>query len=412
MTAGSTSSTSIEPKGWRQFPLGMLSEKTTVGFVGSMAHLFTSRGIPLLRGSNVLTGRLDLSNMRYVSSSTHKKWSKSALRPGDLVIVRVGDPGRTAIVPPSLGEANAASLVIVRPNQRLLNPSYAMHVMNSPAGKARIDTELVGGAQQVFNTAIAAKFQILLPPRTEQDRITDVLDKTDDLISALEHQVAKKEAVKQGMMQELLTGRKRLAGFQKPWQRRRIYDVLAPRTERNTAGESMEVLSCTKHRGFVRSLDFFKNQVFSRDLTNYRIIYRGDIGYPANHIEEGSIGVQDLFDKALVSPIYVVMYAIADDDTYFLQRQMKLESLRQRFARVTNASVSRRGSLRWKEFSQVEMDIPDSIEQRAIARVLRDAESEIETLRHRIAKVKSLKHAMMHELLTGSTRLLDDEDCS
>ncbi len=81
---------------------------------------------------------------------------------------------------------------------------------------------------------------------------------------------------------------------------------LAARVERYTGNESLEVLSCTKYQGFVRSLDYFKNQVFSRNLSGYRVIRRGDIGYPANHVEEGSIGVQEAYEEALVSPIYVV----------------------------------------------------------------------------------------------------------
>ncbi|EYT56372.1 hypothetical protein H490_0102420 [Leucobacter sp. UCD-THU] len=252
------------------------------------------------------------------------------------------------------------------------------------------------------------EFSLLVPSPEEQRAISSVLVDVDGLIASLERLIAKKKEINQGLMQTMLTGATRLAGFGTPWSVRRIHEVLAPRSELNVSGESLEVLSCTKHEGFVRSLDYFKNQVFSRDLSSYRVIRRGDIGYPANHIEEGSIGVQEIYDRAVVSPIYVVMYPIGGNDSFFLQRQMKLESFRQKFARVMNASVDRRGSLRWKEFSQIEVQVPDLDEQYAISRVLRDADNEIAALERRLASARAIKHGMMQELLTGRTRLTEE----
>ena len=77
-------------------------------------------------------------------------------------------------------------------------------------------------------------------------------------------------------------------------------------TERNAGSGPVEVLSCSKHDGFVRSLDYFKKQVFSSDLANYKKIWCGDFGFPSNHIEEGSIGLQNMVDVGVVSPIYTV----------------------------------------------------------------------------------------------------------
>lgn len=253
------------------------------------------------------------------------------------------------------------------------------------------------------------RIKLAMPEQLEHQRaIAEVLRDVDDLIATLERLIVKKQAVKQGTMQQLLTSRVRLNGFSSSWARRRIEDLLIPRIERYMGAgvhEAPEVLSCTKHEGFVRSLEYFKNQVFSRNLAGYRIIRRGDIGYPANHVEEGSIGVQEAFDVALVSPIYVVMQPRTSIDTYFLQRQLKLESFRQEFARITNASVNRRGSLRWPQFSQIEVGLPDKEEQHAISRVIRDMETEIQTLERRLVKTKAMKQGLMQQLITGETRL-------
>jgi type I restriction enzyme S subunit len=154
----------------------------TVGFVGSMSSLFIDKGVPLLRGQNILPYSLDLTNLKYISQETHRKWKKSALQPGDVVIVRVGYPGTACVIPKGLGDLNAASLVIVRPNPERLDSHFLCYVLNSPWGKAHIKGRLVGAAQQVFNTNTAADFEIPAPPLPVQRRIAAVLSNYDDLV--------------------------------------------------------------------------------------------------------------------------------------------------------------------------------------------------------------------------------------
>jgi len=167
------------------------------------------------------------------------------------------------------------------------------------------------------------------------------------------------------------------------------------------------VLTCSKHRGFIDSLTYFKNQVFSKDLSTYKVIRHGELGFPANHIEEGSIGLQNLYDTAVVSPIYVVFRISADVNSFFLHRLLKLDSYRQRFKTATTSSVDRRGSLRWPAFSELTVALPPTRnEQEAISSVLADMDAELEALEARREKTRALKQAMMQELLTGRTRLV------
>ena len=152
----------MEAKGhtWKTAKVEDLSSFITVGFVGSMSSLFVDEGVPLLRGQNILPYQLDLTNLKYISTETHRKWKKSALQPRDVVIVRVGYPGTACVIPDGLGDLNAASLVIVRPNEELLDSDFLCYVLNSPWGKARVQGRLVGAAQQVFNTHTAAELEI------------------------------------------------------------------------------------------------------------------------------------------------------------------------------------------------------------------------------------------------------------
>ena len=252
-------------------------------------------------------------------------------------------------------------------------------------------------------------FMYEVPPLLEQRAIAEVLSDVDGLLNALEALIAKKRAIKQATMQQLLTGKTRLPGFSGAWETKQIGNVVSLYSEKNNLGADIPVLTCSKHLGFVDSLSYFKNQVFSKDLSSYKIIRRGQIGYPINHVEEGSIGLQDLYDVALVSPIYVVCSPEKDINSFFLHRLLKLESYRQEFANATMSSINRRGSLRWPAFSKIHVTLPSIDEQVAIAAVLNDVETEIAALEKRRDKTRAIKQGMMQQLLTGRVRLVKSE---
>lgn len=331
------------------------------------------------------------------------------VKPGDILFNRTSETqdevGMTSVY---LGEEPVVFGGFVfrgRPRTSLLDRGFSQYVLRSATVREQIIARSQGAIRANVGQRDLKSVRVFLPGKPEQQAIAGVLDDVRSSILRLEALVAKKRAVHLGMMQALLTGRVRLTGFTADWERIPLAEVLQPRTERNVTAEALEVLSCTKHQGFVRSLDFFKNQVFSRDLSNYLVIRHGDIGYPANHVEEGSIGVQEVVGRGLVSPIYVVLRPLRGTDTFFLHRQLKLDSFRQEFARVTNASVNRRGSLRWPEFSRINVSVPEPDEQRAIASAVRDAEAEILQLEQSVEKLRSLKRGMAQRLLDGSTRL-------
>ena len=251
-----------------------------------------------------------------------------------------------------------------------------------------------------------ARYSLPVPPFSEQRAIAAVLSDVDGLIGALDALVAKKCAIKQAVIQQLLTGRTRLPGFNGEWETKQIGDVVSLCSEKNNLGTDIPVLTCSKHLGFVDSLIYFKNQVFSKDLSSYKIIRHGQIGYPINHVEEGSIGLQDLYDVALVSPIYVVCSPKECINSFFLHRLLKLDSYRQQFANATTSSINRRGSLRWPAFSKIRVTLPPIAEQVAIATVLSDMETAIATLENRLDKTRDIKQGMMQQLLTGRVRLV------
>ncbi|WP_128645742.1 restriction endonuclease subunit S [Rhodococcus sp. BS-15] len=291
------------------------------------------------------------------------------------------------------------------PSAAEVSPTFLAYMFRGPQGRALVAQLAQGFTRYNISKTKLMELEFEVPGLSEQEQIVTQLKDADAYVAAAEVKHRKQSLLSLGVRESLLTGRSRLPGFTAPWQDVQISTLMTPRSERNATGKDIEVLSCTKDRGFVRSLDYFKSQVFSRNLSGYLVIRRGDIGYPSNHVEEGSIGLQELVDKGVVSPIYVVMAPRPGKvDTYFLHRLLKLDSFRQDFAKVTNASVNRRGSLRWPEFSQLRVRIPGIEEQRAIAHVIRDFEAETARAERAARKARDVQTGLSQTLLPARLR--------
>ena len=165
---------------WQPVTLNDVADEVTVGHVGPMAHQYIDSGIPFLRSLNVQPFRINVRDLKYISRQFHEQLQKSALRPGDVVIVRTGKPGACAVIPDWLAEANCSDLVVIRASPKV-RPAYISYVVNSSAGH-HIDAHTVGAVQQHFNVASARQIQLNLPPVAEQDRILGVLGALDGKI--------------------------------------------------------------------------------------------------------------------------------------------------------------------------------------------------------------------------------------
>jgi type I restriction enzyme S subunit len=182
--APDTSNLGPLPIGWTWATFEQIAERVTVGFVGSMKHEYVENGVPFLRGQNVRENRFDPEGLLHVSPEFHQKLSKSALRPGDLAVVRSGSVGVTCVIPDSLPDANCSDLVLV---QRPLGfvPQYGAYYMNSLA-KRHVATGKVGVALIHFNTKSVAALAIPLPPLAEQTRIVAEVERRLSVVEALE----------------------------------------------------------------------------------------------------------------------------------------------------------------------------------------------------------------------------------
>lgn len=165
---------------WERVKLDEVCREITVGHVGPMAEKYVDEGIPFLRSLSVAPFRITRDGLKFIDAEFHAKLKKSALRPGDVVIVRTGKPGTCAVIPEWLKDANCSDLVIARCGPRM-RPRFLCYVINSVAGQ-HIDNHLVGAVQQHFNVGSARTLEFGLPDLAEQDEILALLGSIDDKI--------------------------------------------------------------------------------------------------------------------------------------------------------------------------------------------------------------------------------------
>ncbi len=401
----------MSPDPWERKTIGELCEFTNgKGFRPSD---WSTQGLPIVRIQN-LNGSTEFN---YFAGVPDKRW---LVMTGDLLFAWAGTKGVS--FGPTLwnGEKGVLNQHIYRisPNDGV-DKRWLYYALK--AITARVETKAHGFKStllHVHKSEITDQV-VSVPPPSEQEKIAKTLIVWERAVERTEKLIATKASLRRGLRHQLLTGKKRFQKFVRDegtqptrfgtvpsdWHYLRIGDVAREVSEKNPNGQSPVVLSCTKHRGLVDSLAYFGKRVFSQDTSTYKVVRRGQFAYATNHIEEGSIGYQDLYDEALISPMYTVFETNGQVNDSFFYKLLKTELYRHTFEVNTSASVDRRGSLRWKEFAKIKVALPSLKEQRDIATVLHVVDKEIELLRNQLDAIKRQKRGLMLELVTGHTRV-------
>lgn len=377
---------------------------------------------PYLRVANVQDGHLDLSDVK-TTRIEEGNIERYLLKEGDVLFTEGGDfdkLGRGTVWEGQIdGCLHQNHIFAVRPDEGKIHPYFLAALSSGPAGRRyfTINSKQSTNLASINSTQLKA-FPVPLPPTVEQDEIVRLLGVWDQAIRLQEELLRVKEERKRGLMQQLLTGKRRLPGFggakrmnhrfydlPEGWGNPMMGEIAKERSVRNKQEEELKVLSCTKYKGFVDSEEYFGRKVHSEDLTNYKVVRRNWFGFPSNHVEEGSIGLQTVYKAGLVSPIYVVFETGQSVLPTFLMYLFKTDLYRHIFQSSTNASVDRRGSLRWRDFSKIHVPLPPIDEQKAIVEVVKIADREIECEQEHLNELKTQKKGLMQKLLTGRVRV-------
>ncbi len=180
-----------------------------VGIASSATHAYAekSEGVPILRNLNIKEGYIDASDLMYVSREFDIEHKKKRIQKNDVITVRTGNPGSSAVVTDEFYGCQTFTTLISTPKLEYLRPDYLCLWINSEEGKKFVQAGQAGGAQKNLNVGTLEKMPIPLPPLEEQERIVTILSSFDARIRSEEDYISQLEQIKKGLMQFLLTGR-------------------------------------------------------------------------------------------------------------------------------------------------------------------------------------------------------------
>jgi type I restriction enzyme S subunit len=310
----------------------------------------------------------------------------------DIVFARTGaSTGKTYLYNSNDGDLVFAGFLIrVKVNPNELIAQYLKSYTETGAYWNWVKIMSMRSGQPGINGNEYAQLRIPLPPLPEQQAIASALSDVDALITALEQLITKKRNIKQGAMQQLLTGEKRLPGFGGVWGLRKLGELLD--YEQPTA----YIVTDTKYA----------------DNNDTPVLTAGKtfiLGY--THEETGIFRNLPviIFDDFTTTNKYVAFpFKVKSSAMKILKLKDKKTNLRFVFEKMQLINFHLGDHKRYwiSEYQNLEIEIPQSEEQQAIAQILRDMDAEIEALEHKQAKYKAIKQGMMQELLTGKTRLV------
>ncbi|MDO4327432.1 MAG: restriction endonuclease subunit S [bacterium] len=380
-------------------------------------------GLLVLRSSNIQNGRLRFEDNVYVNCKIEEK---KYVKRGDLLIcVRNGSRaliGKCALIDHDYNATFGAFMALFRSQYG----EYLYQLFSSNAIQEQINRNCGATINQI-TSADFKKFLIAFPQKPkEQTAIAEVLSDADSLISSLQKLIEKKKAIKQGAMQELLTGKNRLTGFSGEWSEvsfADLFDFLP------TNAFTRDQMTDTGTIQNIHYGDILTKYGACLDMANTDVPYlMGTVSVrkysESSYARDGDVIIADTAEDSTVGKcvelVNVRGKALSGQHTMlcrpkisfapkFLGYYMNAECFHnQMLPFITGIKVS---SISKANISTLVLKYPTLVEeQQAIAQVLSDMDSEIKQLEKKLAKYQQIKQGMMQELLTGRIRLADVEE--
>ena len=317
---------------------------------------------------------------------------------GSLVVTIAANIGDVAKV--DFDFACPDSLVVVQAKEGI-NSDWLQYILESK--KDLLGSMATQNAQKNINLEILRPLAFDVPSLVEQQRISGLFETWDAAIQKTEGLISANEQHYSDKLSRLISRGKH--------PHNPIGTFAEEVSTRNRGGNEARVLSVTNSRGFVLPEDQFQRRVASANLSNYKIVRRGQYAYNPSRINVGSIARLDTWDQGVLSPMYVVFQLDeAKIDSDYFSHWLNSHEARYRIAKSAQGSV--RQTVSFKEFAAIQIPLPERGRQNRIARYLNTLRKEIDLLKAYRDKLKKQKRGLMQKLLTGQWRLSAEEQVS
>ncbi|MCT7613109.1 restriction endonuclease subunit S [Aliarcobacter butzleri] len=405
------------PKGWEEEQLKDIVYKNraiTYGIVqpgGDISPL----GIPLIRGKDYSSGKVNLTGLYHVSEEIDRPYSRSKVKENDILLTIVGYVGQTAIVPKELENANITQTTArISVNHEIANYQFVDYFLNSNLGQKNLKRYEKGSAQAGLNLKDIEKVKIFLPPLEEQKKIADILGTVDKKIAFVEENINATEELKKGLMQKLLTEGishtefkdSELGRIPESWevvQIKQLGLVVTGSTPKTANKEFYE----NGTRLWASPSDLGKSKEIKNTATKL-----SDLGFEQTRILPprsilitcigstiGKIGIayEEMSTNQQINS--VVCNEKNNSDFYYYVLDQQKEYIKKL------AGTQAVPLLNKTDFSMIKVIQAPLEEQKQIAEILSTVDNKLENLKEKKQSFEELKKGLMQKLLTGEVRV-------
>lgn len=427
------------PKGYKKTEIGIIpidwevknldkvaSLKARIGWQGLTTAEYKNSGqYHLVSGTDFKNGFIDWENCYYVNKNRYDQDKNIQVKKKDVLVTKDGTIGKVALIKNIQKPATLNSGVfVIRPVNKEFYPEYFYYILLSRVFSNFLAQLKAGSTINHLYQKDFVNFHFQVPIKIkEQKAIAEVLSDTDALIVSLEKLIAKKKAIKQGAMQQLLTGKKRLPGFTGEWETKKLGEFgkclrgVSYKTERDlfeyNTEESVKLLRSNNiQQGFINLYELqFVNKKLVKEI---QYLIENDVVICMANGSKKLIGKVALFNYcrnyeytfgAFMGALRIFDKNINKQFIYYYLTSEKYRNFINLY--LSGSSIN---NLKPSDIENIEILLPTIKEQTAIANILSDMDSEIEKLKQKRDKYILLKQGMMQQLLTGKIRLIKNGD--
>lgn len=380
---------------------------------------FFGYGTPIVNYTDVYKKRgLTKNDVRGKVTLTRDEIHRFDARKNDVFFTRTSETpeevGMSSVLLDDIDDCVFSGFVLRgRPKNDMFTPEYCKYCFTTEAVRNAITMGCTYTTRALTNGKQLSAIEIVVPSKPEQEAIAQSLTDIDELILSLEKLVAKTKAIKQGAMQELLTGKRRLPGFSGEWNKCKLGSLGVflkgtgiSRNESNSGklpavryGELY-----TKHQNYVTN---YFSSISKEVASNAKRVYRGDILFAASGETKEEIGKC----AAIIheTPVYaggdiLIFRPTVQLNPEFMGTLLNTADVcKQRAEKGQGDAIVH---IHADALSNIEITIPNIEEQQAIADILVDVDKGIERLDKKLDKYRQVKQGMIQQLLTGKIRLV------
>ncbi|HAV6206905.1 TPA: restriction endonuclease subunit S [Acinetobacter baumannii] len=381
------------PNGWKRVPIKEVCH-SIIDCVNKTAPVVDyETPYKMIRTSNVRNGRVNTFDVRYVTKETYEQWTRrGAPLKGDVILTREAPVGEVGILENAEGIFLGQRLMMYRANKKIADNYYLFYSLSSAFCQKQIEDYSNGGTVAHMRVPDCGEILVNLPPLLEQQKIAQVLSTWDQAISATEKMLENSQQQKKALMQQLLTGKKRLLDengvkFSGEWKDSHLVDIAKISKGKALSSKDLEIGSYPVIAGGKTS-----------PYTHSEYTHENVITVSASGAYAGYVAFYPY--KIWASDCSVVSNKIGSDINFIYHLLVSMQTII-----YSLQSGGAQPHIYPKDIEGLKILIPPLVEQKKIASVLSLADQEIDTLQKKLDCLKQEKKALMQQLLTGKKRV-------